>query len=237
MEVLAIIPARGGSKRIPRKNIADFHGKPVIAWAIEAALGASSIGRVLVNTDDEEIRDVAQRYGAEVPFLRPAMLAQDVGGIEPVLIGTLEWLKEHEGYVPDAVALLLPTNPMRTSEALNQAVTKFKESGADSVVTVTEAKANVNPHWIFRRDVKGDVVLFDGTSIKTMRARSQDLPPCYSRNDIAFILKPSNLYENPPNLYGDKVELFVQDESFDGDINTPEDWAYAYDKFRRLRLS
>src|SRR5688572_26866965 len=100
MEVLAIIPARGGSKRIPRKNIADFHGKPVIAWAIEAAKGAASISRVLVNTDDMEIRDVALRFGAEVPFLRPAALAQDTMGIEPVLIDTLERLKKEEGYAP-----------------------------------------------------------------------------------------------------------------------------------------
>src|SRR5688572_18280373 len=107
MEVLAIIPARGGSKRVPRKNIADFHGKPVIAWAIETAKTALSIDRVLVNTDDEEIRDVALRFGAEVPFLRSEHLARDTMGIEPVLIDTLERLKKEEGYVPDAIALLM----------------------------------------------------------------------------------------------------------------------------------
>ncbi|HTK60511.1 MAG TPA: acylneuraminate cytidylyltransferase family protein [Candidatus Baltobacteraceae bacterium] len=235
MEVLAVIPARGGSKRIPRKNIADFHGKPVIAWAIEAAKGASSVGRVLVNTDDEEIREVALRYGAEVPFLRPAALAHDAMGIEPVLIDTLEWLKTHEGYAPDAIALLMPTNPMRTSEVIDQAVAMFKETGADSVVTVSEARANNNPHWILRKQADGRVTLFDGTPLTGIRTRSQDLPPTYSRNDIAYILKPSNLYQDPPNLYGDKVELLVQDESFDGDINTPEDLAVTYDKFRRLR--
>lgn len=237
MEVLAIIPARGGSKRIPRKNIADFHGKPVIAWAIEAAKKAASIGRVLVNTDDEEIRDVALRFGAEVPFLRPAALAQDTMGIEPVLIDALAWLKEHEGYAPDAIALLMPTNPMRTSEVLDEAVALFVKSGADSVVTVSEARANNNPHWILRKDEKGGVVLFDGTSLKAIRTRSQDLPPTYSRNDIAYILKPSNLEQDPPNLYGDKVELLVNDESFDGDINTPEDLHTTYDKFRRLRIT
>lgn len=235
MEVLAVIPARGGSKRIPRKNIADFHGKPVIAWTIEAAKKATSISRVLVNTDDEEIRAIAMAHGAEAPFLRPAALAQDAMGVEPVLIDTLEWLKKHEGYVPDAIALLLPTNPMRTPGGLDEAVARFKETGADSVVTVSEARANNNPHWMLRKDASGGVLLFDGTPLKGIRTRSQELPPCYSRNDIAFILKPSNLHQNPSNLYGDKVELFVMDESFDGDINTPEDWHVAYDKFRRLR--
>jgi len=235
MDVLAVIPARGGSKRIPRKNIADFHGKPVVAWAIEAAKNAASVSRVLVNTDDEEIRDIALRHGAEVPFLRPAALAADAIGIEPVLIDTLEWLKKNEGYAPDAIALLMPTNPMRTAGAIDEAVARFKESAADSVVTVSEARANNNPYWILRRDAAGSVVLFDGTSLKSIRTRSQDLPPTYSRNDIAYILKPSNLYETPSNLYGDKVELLVMDESFDGDINTPEDWYVTYDKFRRLR--
>ncbi len=235
MNVIAIIPARGGSKRIPRKNVLDFHGKPLIAWSIEAALNAKSVTRVLVNTDDEEIREVALRHGAEVPFLRPAELARDTVAIEPVLINTLEWLKAHEGVSPDALALLMPTNPMRTSEALDQAVARFNETGADSVVTVSEARANNNPHWILRRDEKGDVVLFDGTPLKAIRPRSQDLPPCYSRNDIAYIFKPSNLYQDPPNLYGDKVELLVMDETFEGDINTPEDWQVAYDKFRRVK--
>ncbi|MFA5853707.1 MAG: acylneuraminate cytidylyltransferase family protein [Patescibacteria group bacterium] len=233
MEVLAIIPARGGSKRIPKKNIADFDGKPVIAWAIETALKTPSISRVLVNTDDAEIQEIAMAHGADVPFLRPAALAQDTIGIEPVLIDTLEWLKKNEGYVPDAIALLMPTNPLRTPEVLDQAITRFKETAADSVVTVSEARANRNPHWILRKNEEGRVVLFDGVSLKSIRTRSQDLPPCYSRNDIAYILKPSNLYEEPSNLYGDKVELFVMDEFFDGDINTPEDLHIALDKFRR----
>lgn len=237
MEVLAIIPARGGSKRIPKKNIADFSGKPVIAWAIEAALRTPSISKVLVNTDDPEIRAAAMLHGAEVPFLRPSELAQDTIGIEPVLIHTLEWLKENRGYVPDAIVLLMPTNPLRTSEILEETIARFKETAADSVVTVSEARANRNPHWILRKEDDGRVVLFNGVSLKGIKTRSQDLPPCYSRNDIAYVLKPSNLYETPSNLYGDKVELFVMDEFFDGDINTPEDWHIAHDKFRRLSAS
>jgi CMP-N,N'-diacetyllegionaminic acid synthase len=236
MEVLAIIPARGGSKRIPGKNIADFHGKPVLAWSVEAAKKASKLSRVLVNTDDEAIREVALRYGAEVPFLRPAALAVDTMGIEPVLLDALAWLKEHEGYEPDAIALMMPTNPMRTPEVIDQAIALFEKSGADSVVTVSEARANNNPHWILRKQDDGRVTLFDGTPLTAIRTRSQDLPPTYSRNDIAYILKPSNLRQDPPNLYGDKVELLVLDESFDGDINTPEDLAVTADKFRRLRM-
>jgi len=235
MEVLAIVPARGGSKRVPQKNIAAFHGKSIVAWAVEAAKKSSAITRILVNTDHKRVRDIAKRHGAEVPFLRRAALAQDAVGIEPVLIDTLDWLKEHEGYEPDAIALLMPTNPLRTPEILDQAVAMFEATGADSVVTVSEARANNNPHWILKRDENGRVVLFDGTSLKSIRTRSQDLPPCYSRNDIAYILKPSNLRQNPPNLYGDKVELLVMDEFFDGDINTLEDWRIASDKFGRLK--
>lgn len=235
MKVLAIIPARGGSKRVPRKNIANFHGKPTIAWTIETARNTPSVSRVCVNTDDKEIRDVARLHGAEVPFLRPTPLANDSMGIEPVLINMLEWLKVNEEYEPDAIALLMPTNPLRTPEILDETIALFRKTGADSVVTVSEAKANNNPHWILKRDAAGNVVLFDDTSLKSIRTRSQDLPTCYSRNDIAYILKPSNLRQNPSNLYGDKVELLVMDEFFDGDINTPEDWHIAHDKFKRLQ--
>jgi CMP-N-acetylneuraminic acid synthetase len=237
MDVLAIIPARGGSKRIPRKNLADFHGKPVIAWAIEAAKAAKRISRVMVNTDDEEIRDVAVRHGAEVPFLRPPELARDTVGIEPVLLDALAWLKRRENYEPAAIALLMPTNPMRTAASVDEAVALFEKTGADSVVTVCEARANNNPHWILRKHPDGHVTLFDGTPLTGIRTRSQDLPPTYSRNDIAYVLKPSNLRQETPNLYGDKVELLVQDDSFEGDINTPEDLAVTTDKFRRLRFA
>ncbi|HQC21081.1 MAG TPA: acylneuraminate cytidylyltransferase family protein, partial [Anaerolineaceae bacterium] len=112
-EVLALIPARGGSKGIPRKNIRDFGGAPLIAWSIAAALRAETVTRVIVSTDDEEIAAVAREWGAETPFLRPAELAQDDTTDYPVFRHALDWLAAHENYRPEVVVQLRPTSPVR----------------------------------------------------------------------------------------------------------------------------
>ena len=126
----------------------------------------------------------------------------------------------------------MPTNPTRTKEDINKAIEIYRKSKADSVVSVVEAKANHNPHWILKKDDKGHVSLFTGTSLKDIPTRSQDLPPSYIRNDVIYVINPKNLYEKKPNLYGNRVELMVMDESSDIDINTPEDWFVAEQKIR-----
>ena len=235
MEILAIIPARGESKRIPEKNIRTFHGKPLIAWTIEAARKSKLITRIFVNTDNKKIASIAKQHGAEIPFLRPRKLAIDSMGIEPVLVHAFEWLKTNENYEPQAIILLMPTNPLKLPQHLDQMITTFKNKKVDSLVTVSEALGNNNPHWILKKNPAGKITFFNDTGLKKIITRSQDLPICYSRNDIAYILKPRNLYQKPTNLYGDRVELFVMDEFFNGDINTQEDWNIALDKFRRLK--
>lgn len=232
--VVAIIPARGGSKRVPKKNIKDMCGKPLVAWSIEAAVKAKKIDRVIVSTNDKEIHKIARKYGAEVPFLRPEELSGDKVGMEPVLIHAIEWLKENENYKTDIVLLLQLTNPLKRPEDLDNAISILEDTNSDSVVAVGEALGNNNPHWVLKRNEKNQVVLSTGESLKKMIVRSQDLPKHYSRNDIVYVLKPKNLYEKPSNLYGDKVELLVMDEIFYTDINSPEDWAVTADKLRRL---
>lgn len=140
MKILAIIPARGGSKGLPRKNILDLCGKSLIAWTIEAALGSSYIDRVVVSTEDEEIAKIAREYGGEIPFLRPMELAQDrTPGMEPVLY-TVKRLAKECSYLPDYVVLLQPTSPLRRTEHMDEAIElllKSKES-FDSLISVTE---------------------------------------------------------------------------------------------------
>jgi len=235
MEVLAIIPARGESKRIPQKNIKLFHGKPLIAWTILAVKKSKHVNRILVSTDSKEIAKVATHYGAEVPFLRPKEFASHTAGLEPVFIHALSWLKDNKNYKPDAIILPPLTNPLKLPKHLDKAIALLNKTKADSVITVHKAAANNNPHWVLKKDKKGKVVFFNDTSLKRIVTRSQDLPTCYSRNDIAYVFKPKNLYETPSNLYGDKVELLEMDEFFDGDINTQEDWYMASDKFKRLK--
>lgn len=134
LEVLALIPARGGSKGLPRKNIRDLCGKPLIAYTIEAALAARRISRVVVSTDDQEIAGVARSCGAEVPFLRPAEMAGDRVGLNLAVDHMLSGLRA-QGYVPDALAVLYPTSPFRTPALLDYLCAQFSE-GFNSVIAV-----------------------------------------------------------------------------------------------------
>ena len=134
--ILAVIPARGGSTGIPRKNVRDFAGKPLIAYSIEEAQKAKNIARIIVSTDDEEIAAVAKQYGAEVPFLRPATLATSESKVADAVADLLERLKKDEGYEPSHILLLQPTSPLRTAEDIENAISLYEKTGADSLVSV-----------------------------------------------------------------------------------------------------
>lgn len=211
-----------------------MHGKPLIAWSIEVAKKSKRVDKVIVSTDDIKIAKIAKKYGAEVPFMRPPHLCVDTIGLEPVLVHTIEWLKENHNYAPDIVILFPLTNPLKLTKHLDEAIDMLEKTDADSVVSVSEALGNNNPHWVLKQDKNGNVRLFTGKSLKKIITRSQDLPKCYSRNDILYAFKPKNLYEKPSNLYGDRVKLLVMDEIHYTDINTPEDWSIARDKLKRL---
>lgn len=142
MDIVALITARGGSKRLPRKNVLPLAGKPMIAWTIEAARQSAALGRVIVSTEDEEIARVSREHGAEVPFVRPAELGLDDSDHVAVVEHALDWLAEHEGVEPDHVMLLQPTSPLRTAEDIDACVSIARESGAPAVVSVTA----VSPH-------------------------------------------------------------------------------------------
>ena len=236
MKIVGIIPARGGSKSIPLKNLRGFCGKPLIAWSIISAKN-SGLNRVIVTTDNEKIAEVARQYGAEVPFLRPYELAGDTIGPEPVLKHAYEWLRDNENYHADALMLLQSTSPLRQAFHIDEMIKIFKESNADSVIAVNETPANHTPYWTLTKDAKGKVSLWGGKPLKDMLVRRQDFPQkCYARNDLGYILKPSNLYEAKPNLYGDKVELYIAENAhkYEADINTPSEWEETELKFKRL---
>ena len=137
MKILGIITARGGSKGIPRKNIKELKGQPLIAYTIKAAQESGVFDRIILSTDDAEIADVAGRYGVEIPFMRPAELAQDGTAHLPVLKQAVEWLRDNQNYLPEAVMLLQPTAPLRQTWHIKQALELFNSSGADSVVSMS----------------------------------------------------------------------------------------------------
>ena len=233
--VVAVIPARGGSQSIPNKNIRDFAGKPLIAWTIACAQKAANVDRVLVSTDSAHIADVARAHGGEVPFLRPAEIAKSDTAIEPVMKHAYDWLRENENYDADALILLFPTNPLRQVAHIEDSVTQFFDTGADSVITVNESPAHYTPYWTLVREDDGAVRYFDGSDIRKGYTRRQDFPrTCYAKNDLVFVLKPQNLSGELPSLFGARPDLLVTDRIYDGDINTPEDWDITLQTFRNL---
>jgi N-acylneuraminate cytidylyltransferase len=148
MEVLAIIPARGGSKGLPDKNILPLLGHPLIAYSIKAAQEARNINRIIVSTDSEVIGEVSRNYGAEVPFLRPSEFAQDTSTDLEVFIHTLDWLRVQEGYIPDYVVQLRPTSPIRRAFEIDECILKLVNSGLDSLRIVTPSPITPYKMWV-----------------------------------------------------------------------------------------
>jgi CMP-N,N'-diacetyllegionaminic acid synthase len=212
MSFLAIIPARGGSKSIPRKNLRVVAGKPLIVWSIEQALAANLLDRVVVSTDDAEIAEVASRAGAEVPFLRPAELATDTAPTEPVLLHALNWLEKYDAYCPEGVLLLQPTCPVRSDGTINRALQLFIERKADSLVGVREI------HPFLWRGVDFPKASYDFMN----RPRRQDVADAdqtFEETGSIYITRTEFL-RRTGNRLGGKIALFCMggDESWDVDV-------------------
>src|SRR5215216_2832915 len=225
-EILALIPARGGSKGIPRKNIRNFAGYPLIAWSIAAAKQASCVTRLIVSTDDEEISAVARAYGAETPFLRPAELAQDQTTDLPVFEHALQWLEENEGYQPEIVVQLRPTSPIRPKGMLDHAIhILFEHSDADCVRGVVPAGQNPFKMWRFDREDKPikPLLTVDGIA-EPYNAPRQTLPPVYWQTGHIDAIRVSTIKQKK-SLTGDVIYPLVIDPRYTVDIDNLSDWA------------
>lgn len=183
MKVLGVIPARGGSKSIPRKNLAPVGDRPLLAYVVEAARGAARLDRLVVSTEDEEIATVAQELGAEVPFRRPAELATDEVSLVPVIRHALQAMDEI-GFRSDVVVSVQATSPFLAGEDIDQAVAKLEETGADSVVSV-ERVEHQHPFWVKRLD--GDRVLPFNEAADDSYLQRQDLPPAFILDGGIFV--------------------------------------------------
>lgn len=221
MKVYAFIPARGGSKGVPRKNIAPLLGKPLIAWTIEQALSVPELDRVIVSTEDEEIAQIARDYGAEIPFMRPAELATDDANGMDVLIHGAQWLKEQENYDADYLLELPVTTPLRAQEDIHATLQVAHDFDADIVVGVTPVAEH--PYWVRRIDANNQLQPFIPSAPSI--ARRQDLPPAYMMNGAVYLIRVQILLEH--NAKSDKIYPVIMPRERSIDINTSLDLKWA----------
>lgn len=226
MKVLAIIPARGGSKGIPKKNIQSVVGKPLIGHAILHAKKSKYINKIIVSTDDRKIAEIVSSYGAEIPFMRPKKLAKDDSSIIDVIKHTIDHIKAYDSYKPDVIVILQPTSPLRTTKLIDDSIEILKRSKASSVITVSKIKKHpFSSFWLKKgllRPFKQDFTRYH---------QRQKYPDLYfpSGDVYAFWCKTLEKYGS---IYGPKIKPMIVENDVALDIDTPFDLFIAEMKLK-----
>ena len=220
MKVLALIPARGGSKGVPRKNIRKLAGRPLLWYTAQAALESQLLFRVILSTEDEEIAEVGRNIGLDVPFMRPVELAQDDTPSLPVVTHALQELSR-EGQAYDAVCLLQPTNPLRRSEDIDASIQMLVSTDADTVISILPVPHEYNPKWVYWRDADGSMYIVTGDSEPV--PRRQELPPCFHREGSVYLTRTENVLQRN-SLYGDRIVGYEIPVERSSNIDTEKDW-------------
>ena len=228
-QILAIIPARGGSKRLPGKNIKKIGGKPMIAHAILAAKRSKYIDRVIVSTDDLKIAKVAKKYGAEAPFLRPAELASDTATSLSVLKHAVTYLESNDKFKPDIVVLIQPTNPLVQSNDINGTIEKMIATKTNSCFTVAEISQR--PEWMYRIE-RNKPELYIKTGLENKR--SQDLPKLAIVNGAVYAVKYNVLMKKNLITDNSNTSIYLMPRERSADIDEPFDFELAEFLFKRL---
>ena len=220
--VLGLVPARGGSKGVPDKNIRPLAGRTLVEYAALAARESGVVDRMILSTDSDAIAEAGRRAGLEVPFIRPVALAADDTPMLSVVHHALRALDEG-GWVPDAIVLLQPTSPLRRPEHIRDAVALLRDTGADSVVTVVELPRHLSPDYVMRiEDGRLYNFLPEGAGV----TRRQDARRAYSRDGTVYAFRAATL-ERFGNIYGDDCRPLVVDAQDSLSIDTVADWEAA----------
>lgn len=225
---LAVIPARGGSKRIPRKNIKPFCGRPMIAWSIQAALDSRCFDRVVVSTDDEEIAQVAHEHGADVPFMRPPELSDDFTGTVPVIAHATRWFQQH-GELPQMVCCIYATAPFIMTADLQRGLEVMESAKAEYAFSVTSYAFPIQR--AIRIKENGRVEMFQPEHFNT---RSQDLEEAYHDAGQFYWGRAESWLGGKPIFSNDAAPIILPRHRVQ-DIDTPEDWIRAEWMFRALQ--
>lgn len=223
--ILAIIPARGGSKEVPRKNIKYLGDKPLIAWSIEAAQKSKYVDRIIVSTEDKEIKNISIKYGAEIPFLRPHFLAEDDSSTAEAILYTVERLKNYENNVYDFILLLQPTSPLRNEKHIDEAIERLmsNQDKFDSLISVNELE-----HPVYWNRTIGDnyelnhFLKYDNTKLK----RRQDFDKLYRLNGAIYLIN-TIIFINKRNFETDKTMAYLMDRKSSLDIDCLDDFELA----------
>lgn len=224
LRVLGLVPARGGSRGVPRKNVRPLAGQPLLQWTTDAALAATSLARVVVSTEDAEVAALALACGVDVPFTRPASLARDDTPMLAVVRHAVHTLEE-AGDAYDAVCLLQPTCPLRRTADIDRCVEALAASDADAVVTVARVPHTYHPDWTFGRAPDGTLVPSLGPG-HVPASRRQDLPAAYHRDGAVYVTRRAAL-DGPGGLYGARAIGIELDGPPGVNIDDMADWAEA----------
>ncbi len=220
-KILAVIPARGGSKRVPGKNKKLLLSKPLISWSIETAVLVMGL-KVVVSTDDQEIAEIACQNGAEVPFMRSPHYATDESSVIDAVLEVIKYY-QRQGEEFDGVLLLQPTSPFRTRKTIEKAIGLYKASGGESVISVSEAKTH--PYWC-KQIIDGRLHPFDG-SHDASALRSQELPEVYQLNGVIYLASIETLQIRKSFYSQHTRALLIDSDEESLDIDTPFDWLVA----------
>ena len=222
MKILAIIPARGGSKGVPRKNIKLLGNIPLLEYTINAAKASVGLSEIVVSTEDTEIAIAAEVCGYKPPFMRPAELSQDDTASIAVVQHAIDFY-ERQAVFFDAVCLLQPTTPFRAKGFIDQAILKFTASGADSLVSVLPIPHEYNPHWAFEEDQNG--LLKVATGEQNIIPRRQELPKAFHRDGSIYLAKTS--VAKAGSFFGNSIAYIESDPLLYVNIDTMQDWEKA----------
>ncbi len=237
MKILGIVTARGGSKRVPRKNIKEFCGKPLLTWTAEASIASGVLDRFILSTDDDEIAEEGKKAGLEVPFMRPVELSNDTASSYGVVKHAVEWLRDNEQYEAPWVILLEPSSPGRQPFHIKEVAKLIAGPSVnfDSLLGIAKMPGHYSHLKEMQRDEQGIVTRAgDGAIVRNLIHRNQDIPVTYYFNSAVYALKTANLFDGNNSLWGNSSYGYLMDEKYSMDIDTPEDWLIAETKMKMV---